>query len=121
MLAQEGDDGVEKAVYYFSKKMVGSEERYAPLGKTCWALVWASKKLRHYMLAYPFLFEKPALTGRMAQWLLMLGKFELKYVTRKFVKGRAIAEFLADYPVEGEKDVEFKFPDEDITTIAEDA
>ncbi|XP_058192083.1 uncharacterized protein LOC131309472 [Rhododendron vialii] len=89
----EGDDGVERAVYYLSKKMVRFKEHYTPLEKTCWALVWASKKLRHYMLAYP---------------------------VRKSVKGRAVAEFLADCPVEGGEDVEFKFPDEDIMTLAED-
>ncbi|XP_058185730.1 uncharacterized protein LOC131302955 [Rhododendron vialii] len=110
--------------------MVGCEEHYTPLEKTCWALVWASKKLRH-MLAYPvrlisrmdplkYLFEKPALMGRMAQWLLMLAEFELKYVTRKSVKGRVVAKFLADCPVEGGEDAEFKFPDEDVMTLVED-
>ncbi|KAI8547541.1 hypothetical protein RHMOL_Rhmol07G0204200 [Rhododendron molle] len=74
LLAQEGDKGVEKAIYYLSKKMVGCEEHYTAPEKTCWALVWASKKLRHYMLAYPvklisrmdplkYLFEKSALTA----------------------------------------------------------
>ncbi|XP_058189264.1 uncharacterized protein LOC131306853 [Rhododendron vialii] len=131
MLAQEGDDGVERDVYYLSKKMVGCEERYTPLEKTFWALVWASKKLRHYMLAYPvrlisrmdplkYLFEKPALTGRMARWLLMLAKFELIYVTRKFVKGRAVAKFLADCLVKEGEDVEFQFLDEDVMPLAED-
>ncbi|KAI8568356.1 hypothetical protein RHMOL_Rhmol02G0191700 [Rhododendron molle] len=131
MLAQEEDDGVERAVYYLNKKMVGPEERYTHLEKTCWALVWASKKLRHYMLAYPvklisrmdplkYLFQKSALTGRMARWFLMLVEFELKYVTRKSVKGRAVAEFLADCPIEGGEDAEFKFPDEDIMTVTEE-
>jgi len=132
MLAQESDDGVERAVYYLSKKMVEAEERYTPLEKTCWALVWASKKLRHYMLAYSvklisrmdplkYLFEKPALTGKLARWLLLLAEFELKYVTRKSVKGRAVAEFLADHPVEGPEDTEFQFPDENVMAVEGDA
>ena len=111
--------------------MVGPEERYTVLEKTCLALVWASKKLRHYMLAYPvklisrmdplkYLFEKPALTGRMARWLLMLAEFELKYFTQKSVKGRAVAEFLANCPVEGREDAEFEFPDENIMATAEE-
>ena len=50
-----------------------------------------------------FVFEKPALTGRLARWLLLLSEFDLKYVTRKSVKGRAVAEFLVDHPVEGTK------------------
>ncbi|XP_058223145.1 uncharacterized protein LOC131332853 [Rhododendron vialii] len=67
-----------------------------------------------------YLFEKSTLTGRMAQWLLMLAEFELKYVITKSVKGKAVAEFLADCPVKGGEDAEFKFPDEDIMTLAED-
>ncbi|KAI8551026.1 hypothetical protein RHMOL_Rhmol06G0152900 [Rhododendron molle] len=101
LLAQEGNEGVEKAIYYLSKKMVGCEERYTTLEKTCWALVWASKKLKHCMLAYPvklisqmdplkYLFEKPAVTGKLARWLLLLEEFDLEYDTRKSVKGRAV-------------------------------
>ncbi|KAH7838736.1 hypothetical protein Vadar_030466 [Vaccinium darrowii] len=111
--------------------MVGVEERYTPLEKTCWALVWASKKLRHYMLAYSvtlisrmdplkYLFEKAALTRKLARWLLLLAEFELKYVTRKSVKGRAVAEFLADHPIQGPEDTEFQFPDEHVMTVSED-
>ncbi|XP_058189166.1 uncharacterized protein LOC131306760 [Rhododendron vialii] len=33
MLAQKGDDGVEKKIYYLRKKMVGCEERYTSLEK----------------------------------------------------------------------------------------
>ncbi|XP_058217384.1 uncharacterized protein LOC131328459 [Rhododendron vialii] len=67
-----------------------------------------------------YLFEKPDLTGKLARWLLMLIEFELKYVTKKLVKARAVAEFLADHPVEGGEDAEFEFPDEDLMTIVED-
>ncbi|XP_058185840.1 uncharacterized protein LOC131303068 [Rhododendron vialii] len=56
----------------------------------------------------------------MARWLLMLAEFELKYVTKKSIKGRAVAEFLADCPVKGGEDAKIKFPDEDIMTLAED-
>ncbi|XP_058217334.1 uncharacterized protein LOC131328405 [Rhododendron vialii] len=68
----EEDDGVERAVHYLSKKMVGCEERYTPLEKT------------------------------------------------KSIKGRAVADFLADYPVERGEDAEFKFLDEDVMTLTED-
>ena len=52
MFAQESDDRVDKTIYYLSKKMVDYETRYTPLEKTCLALVWATKKLRHYLLAH---------------------------------------------------------------------
>ena len=73
MLAQESEDKVERAIYYLSKKMLEYETHYTPLEKACLALVWATRKLRHYLLAHSvmlvtrldpikYLFEKPALT-----------------------------------------------------------
>ena len=111
--------------------MLDYETHYTPLEKACLALVWATRKLRHYLLAHSvmlvsrldpinYLFEKPALTGRLALWLLLLSEFDLKYVTRKSVKGRAVAEFLADHPVEGDEAGEYLFPNEAILHIEDE-
>jgi hypothetical protein len=67
-----------------------------------------------------YLFEKPALIGKIARWLLLLSEFEIKFVTRKSVKGRAVAEFLLDHPVEGPEDFEFEFPDEGLLQASND-
>ena len=118
-------------MYYLSKKMIGYELNYTLLEKTRWALVWTTKRLHHYMLSHhirltsrmdliKYLFEKPALVGRMAKWLLLLAEFELKFVTRKSVKERAVAEFLADFPIQGAEDQEFEFPDEELMQTTED-
>ena len=45
----------ENVIYYISKKMLAYEEKYSPLEKICVALVWATRKLRHYMLAFKVL------------------------------------------------------------------
>ncbi|XP_074299428.1 uncharacterized protein LOC141630523 [Silene latifolia] len=42
----------ERAIYYISKRLLDYEVNYTPLEKTCLSLVWATKKLRHYMLSY---------------------------------------------------------------------
>ena len=42
----------ENENYYISKKMMAYEEKYSPLEKTCEALVSATRKFRHYMLAF---------------------------------------------------------------------
>ena len=47
----------ENAIYYISKKMLAYEEKYSPLEKTCVTLVWATYKLRHYMLAFKVFFD----------------------------------------------------------------
>ena len=48
MLAQEGPEGVEHAVYYLSKKFLPYEEKYDVVEKTCLIMIWATRKLRHY-------------------------------------------------------------------------
>ena len=96
----------ENVIYYISKKMLPYEEKYSPLEKTCVALVWATRKLRHYMLTYKvlliarmdplkYLMEKLVQDGKTTKWVLLLSEFDIKYVTQKFVKGRAIADHLA--------------------------
>ena len=67
-----------------------------------------------------YLFEKPALTSRISHWLLLLSEFDVKYVTSKSVKGRTIAEHLAEHPIDSEEDREFPFPDESIMEVVED-
>lgn len=52
--------------------------------------------------------------------LHLFSKFDLKYVTSKSVKGRAVAEFLADHPIEVDEAVEYKFPDEAILQVEEE-
>ncbi|XP_077249474.1 uncharacterized protein LOC143888981 [Tasmannia lanceolata] len=63
-----------------------------------------------------YLFEKPALVGRTARWLLLLSEFDITYVTQKSVKGRIIAELLTDAPTEN-AELSHEFPDEGIMTI----
>ena len=48
MLAQEGSEGVEHAVYYLSKKFLPYEEKYDLVEKTYLIMIWATRKLRHY-------------------------------------------------------------------------
>ncbi|XP_074266729.1 uncharacterized protein LOC141590010 [Silene latifolia] len=122
----------ERAIYYISKKFLEYDAKYTTLEKTCLALVWATKKLRHYMLCYSvsiysrmdpikYLFEKPVLNGRMSRWTLMLAEFDLKYVPLKAVKERVVAGFLADNPIEEDSVTDiWSFPDENVVHIEDE-
>jgi hypothetical protein len=74
LLAQHNYEGKEVACYYLSRTMVGDEHNYSPIEKLCLALIFALKKLRHYMLAreiqlvaradlIKYLLSQPALPG----------------------------------------------------------
>ncbi|XP_023872144.2 uncharacterized protein LOC111984761 [Quercus suber] len=126
MLAQEDDDKNERAIYCLSKRFHDYETRYTPIEKSCFALVWAVQKLQHIILPFQiwvvarmdqlkYLFEKPALSGRLSRWLILLTEFDLKYVTRKTIKGSIVSDFCAENPIEGEDGKDF--PDEDILNV----
>ena len=74
LLTQHNDEGKEVACYYLSHSMVGAEHNYSTIKKLCLALIFALKKLRHYMLAHEiqlvaradpikYLLSQPTLTG----------------------------------------------------------
>ena len=94
-------------IYYLSKKFTSCEINYIAIEKTCCALAWASCKLRQYMLYFTtrlishmdpikYIFEKPALTRKISHSQMLLSKFAMVFVTRKAIKGQAIADYLAD-------------------------
>ena len=115
-------------IYYISKKMLAYEEKYSPLEKTGLALVWATQKFRHYMLAFKVLLiarmdllkyqmEKPMQDRKIAKWVLLLSKFDIKYLTQKSIKGKEIADHLAYYSPKEAEEIQGDFPDEDIMGI----
>ena len=114
-------------MYYLSKRFHDYKTRYTPIEKSCFALVWAIQKLRHIILPFQiwvavrmdplkYLFEKPALSGRLSRWLILLAKFDLKYVAKKTIKRSTVLDFYAENPVEG-GDGRKDFSDEDISNI----
>ena len=107
MLGQHDEFGKrERIVYYLSKKFTTCEMNYSLLERTCCALVWASHRLRQYMLSrttwlisrmdpVKYIFEQPALTRRIARWQVLLFEFDIVYVTQKAINGSALADYLA--------------------------
>ena len=55
MLAQLEDSGKERAIYYLSKMMMEYKCKYIMIERLCLALVWATRRLRHYVTEYSIL------------------------------------------------------------------
>ena len=119
---------MEHAVYNLSKKFLPYEEKYDMVEKTCLIMIWATMKLRHYFQSYKiqvvlkidplrYLFQVPALTGKMSRWLVLLTEFHIEYIMTKVIKGRAVVEFLALNTVEGEEQWNLEFPYENLALI----
>ena len=87
------------------------------------AMVWAMRKLRQYFQSYKipavskmdpmkYLYEAPSLVGKLAKWLVLLTEFDVQYLTKKTIKGRAVAEFLALNPISDSEEIQLDFPDD---------
>ncbi|RVW24845.1 Retrovirus-related Pol polyprotein from transposon 297 [Vitis vinifera] len=128
MLAQLDDSGKDRAIYYLSKRMLDYETRYVTIERYCLALVWATRRLRHYMTEYSvhlisrldplrYLFDRPALVGRLMRWLVLLTEFDIHYVTQKSIRGSIVADHLASLPVPDARAIDDDFPDEDVAAV----
>ena len=132
VLGQHDETGrKEHAIYFLSKKFTDVETRYTVLERTCCALAWAAHRLRQYMICHTtwlvskmdpikYIFEKPALTGRIARWQMLLSEYDIMHVTQKAIKGSVLADHLAHQPVEDYQPIHFDFPDEDIMVVKDD-
>ena len=128
MLAQLNDSGKERAIYYFSKRMLEYECIYIMIECLCLALVWATRRLRHYVIKYSILlvsqldplrnlFDRLVVTGRLIRWLVLLTKFDIQYVTHKSVKGSIVANHMSSLPVSDDKPIDDDFPDEQFVSV----
>jgi len=50
MLYQQDDEKKERAIYYLSKTVINYEIRYTPIERIYFGIVFATKKLRRYLL-----------------------------------------------------------------------
>lgn len=130
VLAQYDDHGKERVIYYLSKKMLDYELKYTAIEKTCLALVWVIEKLKHYVSIYSvwliscmdpikYLFEKPALVGKMPRWSFLIAPYDIKFVVQKSVKGQIIADHLSAHRILDKQVVVDEFPNEDIVMVEE--
>ena len=61
-----------------------------------------------------YIFEKPALTGRISRWKMLLFEYDIEYRTQKAIKSSVLTDYLAHQLVEDHQSAEYEFPDEDV-------
>ena len=64
-----------------------------------------------------YIFEKPALIGKISVWKMLLFEFNIVFVTRKAIKGQTIVNYLADQPLNNLELSESLFLDEDVMAL----
>ncbi|XP_058768442.1 uncharacterized protein LOC131642186 [Vicia villosa] len=61
-----------------------------------------------------YLLEKPALTGRISCWQMLLSEYDIIYRAQKAIKGSVLADNLAYQPINDDQSLQDDFPDEEI-------
>ena len=105
LIREEGR--VQKSAYYTSLALRGAEGRYPQIEKLAFALIIASRKLRHYFQAHVInvmtdhllkkAMNKLEAVGRLIQWAVKLSEFDIKYQLRNAIKAQALADFIAEF------------------------
>ena len=83
--------------------------------KLAFALITASRKLRHYFQAHVIVvmtnhplkksMNKLEAAGRLIQWAFELSEFNVKYQLRNAIKAQALVDFIAEFtPGHGDLD-----------------
>lgn len=104
MLGQKVDS-VEHAIYFISKNLQGTKFNYTVTEKELLAVIYALNKFRHYITRYEiyvhtdhsaikYLINKPAISGRLAHWLLLMQEFDITIID-KLGKTNVVADFLS--------------------------
>ncbi|PKI42621.1 hypothetical protein CRG98_036984 [Punica granatum] len=129
MLGQEEESThAEHAIYYLSKKFTDGESNYPEIEKMCCALVWVMQRLRQYMLYHmirllskadplKYLLDSPSSMRNIAKWRCQLTEYDIEYVSRTSIKGQAIADHLAEFPMEDNTPIDPNFLDEGILQV----
>jgi hypothetical protein len=96
---------VQKPVYYVSEVLHEAKTRYLETHKLLYAVLVASRKLRHYFQAHRVVvvtsFPLRAIlhnsnsTSNIAKWAAELAEFQLDFQPRHAIKSQVLADFIA--------------------------
>ncbi|KAJ7982769.1 Retrovirus-related Pol polyprotein from transposon 17.6 [Quillaja saponaria] len=96
----------QQPVYYTSRVLQGAEIRYPHIEKIALALVTSARKLRPYFQAHTVevrtdqplkkTLHKPNTSGRMVQWSVELGEFDIRYNPRTAIKAQVLVDFIVE-------------------------
>jgi hypothetical protein len=94
-------------IYFVSEVLSFSKKNYTELEKVLYAVLMASRKLRHYFQAYHIIvpssqhlkdvMRNREATRRIGKWAAELNEFSIDYVHRSSIQSQVLADFIADW------------------------
>ncbi|KAK3015437.1 hypothetical protein RJ639_007769 [Escallonia herrerae] len=100
------EDGVQKPIYYLSKVLQDVETRYPKIDRIALALIISARRLRPYFQSHTIVvltdqplrkvLLSPEASGRLINWSVELGDFDIQYKPRTIIKSQALADFIVE-------------------------
>ncbi|KAK2999377.1 hypothetical protein RJ639_024372 [Escallonia herrerae] len=100
------EEGKQRPVYYISKVLQDVETRYPRIDKVALALVTSARKLRPYFQSHTIVvltdqplgkvLQNPDASGRLVNWSVEPGEFDIKYQPRTTIKAQALSDFVVE-------------------------
>ncbi|KAK2998958.1 hypothetical protein RJ639_023927 [Escallonia herrerae] len=100
------EEGKQRPVYYISKVLQDVETRYPRIDKVALTLVTSARKLRPYFQSHTIVvltdqplgkvLQNPDASGRLVNWSVELGEFDIKYQPRTAIKAQALSDFVVE-------------------------
>jgi ribonuclease HI len=98
---------VQRPVYYVSEVLHEAKTRYLETHKLLYAVLVASRKLRHYFQAHRVVvvtsfplravLHNSNATGNIAKWVMELTEFQLDFQPRHAIKSQVLADFIVEW------------------------
>ena len=97
----------QEPVYYVSEVLADAKLRYTEIEKVAYAVVMATRKLKHYIMEHPItipttlpigeVLRNPEAMGRISKWVAELAPHSITFTPRAAIKSQAVADFLAEW------------------------
>jgi hypothetical protein len=98
---------IKRTVYYVSEVLHEAKTRYLEMHKLLYAVLVASRKLRHYFQAHRIvvvisfllraILHNSNATGNIAKWAAELAEFQLDFRPRHAIKSQVLADFIVEW------------------------
>jgi hypothetical protein len=104
---QEENTILERPVYYVPEALSGPKLNYMKIEKIAYAVLTASRKLKHYFHSHEIkvptsqplgdILRNKEASRRIGKWATKLSQFDITYVPGTTIKSQALADFMADW------------------------
>jgi hypothetical protein len=98
---------IQKPVYYVSEVLHEAKARYLEMHKLIYAVLVASRKLRHYFQAHRVvvvtsyslraILHNSNAIGNITKWVAKLAEFQLEFQPRHAIKSQVLADFIVEW------------------------